>query len=211
MIRERGSLVKSAAARFKPSAISKGMNVKSCRIHIMGASGSGVTTLGRALADRLALPHHDSDDYLWLPTAPPCGQLREIPQRLRLMREMFLPRIDWVLSGAVASWGDELIPLFDLVVFLVTPRELRLERLRAREAVHFGTDAIAPGGWHHEETEAFMEWASHYEASDREGRNLVKHEAWVSRLPCPVVRVDGSRPLADLVEQLCGETQRLPG
>src|SRR4029077_11274411 len=110
----------------------------------------------------------DSDDYLWLPTAPPCGQLREIPERLRLMREMFLPRIDWVLRGAVASWGDELIPLFDLVVFLVTPRELRLERLRAREAVHFDADAIAPGGWHHEETEAFIEWASHYEASDRE-------------------------------------------
>jgi adenylate kinase family enzyme len=33
------------------------------RIHVMGASGSGVTSLGRALADALALPHHDSDDY----------------------------------------------------------------------------------------------------------------------------------------------------
>jgi adenylate kinase family enzyme len=44
--------------------------MKSRRIHLMGASGSGVTTLGRALAARLALPHHDSDDYFWLPTAP---------------------------------------------------------------------------------------------------------------------------------------------
>ncbi|QIO98285.1 MULTISPECIES: hypothetical protein [Bradyrhizobium] len=30
-------------------------------------------------------------------------------------------------------------------------------------------------------------------------------------LPCPITRVDGSRPLADLVEQLCSEVQRLPG
>jgi adenylate kinase family enzyme len=36
--------------------------MKSDRIHITGASGAGVTTRGRALADALALPHHDTDD-----------------------------------------------------------------------------------------------------------------------------------------------------
>jgi adenylate kinase family enzyme len=37
--------------------------MKSRRVHIMGASGADVTTLGRALADALAAPHHDTDDY----------------------------------------------------------------------------------------------------------------------------------------------------
>jgi len=41
------------------------------RIHILGASGSGTTTLGRALAERLQYPHFETDDYFWLPTAPP--------------------------------------------------------------------------------------------------------------------------------------------
>lgn len=185
--------------------------MKSRRIHLMGASGSGVTTLGRALADRLALPHHDSDDYFWLPTAPPYQTTRPAAERLRLMREMFLPRLDWVLSGTVTGWGDELVPFFDLVVYVTTLRDIRLMRLRAREAAHFGADAVAPGGWRHEETEAFVEWASHYEAGDREGRSLAKHEAWLAGLPCPVVRVDGSRALADLVEQLCSEAERLSG
>jgi len=185
--------------------------MKSRRIHLMGASGAGVTTLGRALAGRLALPHHDSDDYFWLPTVPPYQTTRPPADRLRLMREMFLPRLDWVLSGTVTGWGDELIQLFDLVVFVTTPRELRMQRLRAREAAHFGADAVVPGGWRHQETESFVGWASHYEAGDREGRSLPKDEAWLSGLPCPVVRVDGSRPLADLVEQLCNEAQRLPG
>jgi len=36
------------------------------RIHILGASGSGTTTLGRALAERLQCPHFDTDDYFWL-------------------------------------------------------------------------------------------------------------------------------------------------
>lgn len=106
--------------------------MKSRRIHLLGASGSGVTTLGRALADRLALPQHDSDDYFWLPTVPPYQTQRARTDRLRLMTEMFLPRADWLLSGSVVGWGDDLIPYFDLVVFVQTARDVRLQRLRAR-------------------------------------------------------------------------------
>jgi adenylate kinase family enzyme len=178
--------------------------MKSCRIHVMGASGSGATSLGRALAGALALPHHDADDYLWLPTVPPYRTLREVAERLRLMREVFLPRADWMLSGDISGWGDEIIPQFDLVVFLMTPHDLRMQRLRVREAAHFGTDAVAPGGWRHEETEAFIEWASHYEDGTREGRNLARHQAWLERLPGAVQRLDGSRPLSELVADVCG-------
>jgi adenylate kinase family enzyme len=173
------------------------------RIHVMGGSGSGVTTLGRALADALALPQHDSDDYFWLPTTPPYRQQRDVSERLRLMEAMFLPRADWVLSGSLAGWGDPIMAKFDLVVFLRTPREIRLARLRAREATHFGADVVAQGGWRHDETEAFIEWASHYEDGGREGRNLQKHLAWLAKLPCPVLRLDGSRPLPDLVAEVC--------
>jgi len=177
--------------------------MKSRCIHVMGASGSGATSLGRALAGALALPHHDADDYLWLPTVPPYRTLREAAERLRLMHEVFLPRADWVLSGDISGWGDEIIPQFDLEVFLTTPHDLRIQRLRAREAVHFGADAVAPGGWRHEQTEAFIDWASHYEDGTREGRSLAKQQAWLGRLPCPVLHRDGSRPLSELVDDIC--------
>jgi adenylate kinase family enzyme len=176
--------------------------VKTRRIHITGASGSGVTTLGRALADALALPHHDTDDYLWQPTTPPYRELRPVEDRLRLMREMFLPRADWVLSGGLDGWGDTLIPLFDLVVFLRVPNEVRMMRLRDRERRHFGADVVAPGGWRHAETEDFLEWASHYEDGTREGRSLARHEEWLPTLPCPVLRLDGTRPTRDLVREV---------
>jgi hypothetical protein len=127
------------------------------------------------------------------------------------MREMFLPRLDWVLSGTVTGWGDELVPFFDLVVFVSTPSELRLRRLRARESAHFGAVAVAPGGWRHEEMESFVDWASHYEAGDRDGRSLARDEAWLAGLPCPLIRVDGARPVADLVEQLCSDVAGPPG
>lgn len=177
--------------------------MKTCRIHITGASGAGVTSLGRALADALAVPHHDSDDYFWLPTNPPYREMRDVADRLRLMREMFLDRPDWVLSGSFDGWGDPIIPLFDVVGFLYAPTAIRLERLHAREAKRLGSDAVASGGPMHEQVEKFLQWASHYDDGTREGRNQPRHQAWLAKLPCRVLRLDGTRPLPDLVKEVC--------
>lgn len=41
------------------------------KIHIFGASGSGVTTLGNALANQLNIPYFDSDHYFGKPPIHP--------------------------------------------------------------------------------------------------------------------------------------------
>ena len=176
--------------------------MKTRHIHIMGASGSGTTTLGRALADRLGIPHHDTDDYYWLPTDPPYRDRRDVADRVRLMREMFLGRDQWVLSGSLDGWGAQIVPYFDLVVLLSVPSEIRSRRLREREKHHFGNDAVAPGGWRYQETEEFIEWASHYDDGTREGRNRIRHEAWLATLHCPVVRLDGMQAIDSLVDEI---------
>jgi adenylate kinase family enzyme len=115
------------------------------------------------------------------------------------MREVFLPRADWVLSGSIDGWGSELNDAIDLVVFVSTPTDIRLARLRERESRHFGAEAIAEGGWRHAEAEKLFDWASHYEDGTREGRSRSRHEAWLSTLRCPVVCVNGRRPLEEIV------------
>jgi adenylate kinase family enzyme len=182
--------------------------MKTCRVHITGASGSGVTSLGRAVAEALAISLHDTDDYFWRPTNPPYREMREVADRLRLMREVFLDRSDWVLSGSLDGWGDPIIPHLDLVVFLYVPTPIRLERLRAREARRFGADAVAPGGSMHQQAEYCVEWASHYDDGTREGRNLARHQAWLATLPCPVLRLDGTRQVQDLVKEVCLAIER---
>ena len=182
--------------------------MQTCRLHITGASGAGVTTLGRALADALAISHHDTDDYYWQPTSPPYRDKRAIADRLHLMRELFLDRAQWVLSGSLDGWGDPLIPLFDLVVHVLVPTEVRLQRLREREAQRFEADAIAVGGWRHRECEEFIEWASHYDDGTRGGRSLKRHEAWLARLPCRIVKIDGMRPPRELVEPVLAAIAR---
>ena len=88
------------------------------------------------------------------------------------------------------------------MVFVVTPREMRLQRLHAREATRFGADAVAPGGWRHREFEEFIDWAARYDDGEQVSRNLAKHQAWVAALSRPALRVDGSRPLPDLVVEV---------
>jgi hypothetical protein len=84
------------------------------RIHILGASGSGITTLGRALAERLQCPHFDTDDYFWVPTDPPYTHQREGTERQQLLMDDLTAHDAWVLSGSLCGWGDVAIPLFEL-------------------------------------------------------------------------------------------------
>jgi hypothetical protein len=61
---------------------------------------------------------------------------------------------------------------------------------------------VAPGGWRHKDTEEFIEWASHYDDGDREGRSLARQQTWLAALLCPVLRLDGSRSLPELVAEV---------
>jgi adenylate kinase family enzyme len=173
-------------------------------IHITGASGAGTTTLGRALAARLGCMHLDTDDFYWLPVEPAYSAKRPAPERLRLLGDKFREAgtPGGVLSGSIGDWGAPLIPLFSLVVFLCTPTDIRIARLRAREARQSGAAAIAPGGSRHAEHEAFLQWSADYDAGTVSGRNLARHEAWLAKLPCPVIRLDGTEEVDTLVEKV---------
>jgi len=179
-----------------------------CRLHILGASGTGTSTLGRAMAGHWSVPFHDTDDYFWHPTEPPYTQARPQDERLTLMAQMFLPRRAWVLSGSMISWSDTVEPLFDLVVFLSLDPKVRLERLRLREANRYRAEAIAQGGAYHSGFLAFMDWAAAYDSPDFVGRSLTRHQAWLGTLTCPVLTLDAALPTAELVAQITAATPR---
>ncbi len=160
---------------------------------VTGASGTGTTTLGRALADRWSVPHADVDDYFWLPTSPPYTEKRPVEERLRLMNELFLPRSSWVLTGSVMGWGDSVLAVCDGVVFLVADSELRMRRLRERGVARYGeVDDVAH--------RAFLEWARSYDDPGFTGRSRARHERWLAVTSRPLLRLDGAAAVRDLVE-----------
>ncbi|QDY99197.1 adenylate kinase [Nitratireductor mangrovi] len=170
------------------------------RVYLTGASCAGVSTLGAALAERFAVQHLDVDDFYWMPTDPPYTTKRPPADRVRLI-EARQGTDGWVLTGSFDGWGDALTRHAVLIVFVDTPTPVRIERLKARELDRHG-GRILPGGDMHEAHLAFRTWASRYDDPTFEGRNRARHEAWLAAQHVPVVRVDGSRPVADLVAQL---------
>lgn len=158
------------------------------RIHITGASGAGTTTLGRALAAHLELPHFDSDDYYWVPTTPPYTTKRDPEARDAELGADLQRCPGWVWSGSALSWRIHAQPT--LCVFLTVPAELRVARLRRRElSLGVPESSIGP----------FLEWAASYDAGTQSGRTRARHEAWLTEQTCPVLRIDGDRSTAERV------------
>lgn len=149
-------------------------------IHVTGASGSGTSTLGAALAAELGGEYLDADDYYWLPTSPPFTHKRPAPERLASLLADLQPHPTCVVAGSIVGWGAALEDAFDLVVFLYLDTPLRIERLRRREIAQLG----------HADP-AFLDWAAQYDSGPPVGRSLAKHRAWLARRTCRVIELHG--------------------
>ena len=168
-------------------------------IHVFGASGSGTSTLGRAVAERTGYAFLDSDDYIWAPTDPPFTTLRTHAQRLPLLQQDLEKIENAVLSGSLVGWGDPLIPRFTLAVRLVVPRDVRMERLMRREQERYG-DRILPGGDMYRIHRDFLAWAAAYDDGPATMRSRAMHDLWQQKLACPLLTLDGTRPLDELAD-----------
>ncbi|RDW58840.1 hypothetical protein BP6252_13316 [Coleophoma cylindrospora] len=139
---------------------------RASRIHITGASGSGVSTLGTNLASALSVPVFDVDNYYWIPTNPPYTTKRPIPERISLLRPSLAHAQEenggWVLSGSIGTWGEEFMEDIEHVIFVDTTTEVRMKRLREREFMNHG-ERIQEGGDMYEESIKFLAWAEAYE------------------------------------------------
>ena len=163
---------------------SLGQSPMASRVLITGASGSGTTTLGRALAGELGYPFFDSDDYYWLADDPPFQRKQDPVVRLNHLLRDLQSTSQAVLAGSIMNWGAELEDSLRLVIFLTVPAQIRVARLLARETLRFGR--VDPD---------FLAWAAQYDEGRLVGRSLARHELWLSQRSCPILRIDGDTSL----------------
>lgn len=157
------------------------------KIHIFGASGSGVTTLGNALANKLNIPYFDSDDYFWEPSDPPFTKRRAPDKRNQLIKEAMQPQDDWILGGSIINWGTTVFPAFDLIVFLWIPAEIRIERLKSREQERYG-DIIFTDPGRNSLFNEFIAWAEDYDNDTGiANRTLNTHQNWLKQQNSPIL------------------------
>ncbi|PKH40470.1 Adenylate kinase [Nocardioides alpinus] len=171
--------------------------MRRCRLHVVGASGSGTTTLARTLASYWSVPHADADDYFWVPSDPPYVAKRAEAERTALMQQVFVPREAWVLSGSMMGWGAEVVAACDAVVFLTLDPDERMRRLHAREVLRQEGQTFDPVAW-----EEFLTWARGYDDPQFAGRTLRAHQEWLAGVGRPVLTLDsaaGPEALRDAV------------
>lgn len=173
------------------------------KIHIMGAPGAGVTTLGKALAERLGFSHFDTDDYFWFTGDPlPYKRKRNPEHRRQLLGADLEKNATWVLSGSLCGWGDVFTPSFDKVIYLWLPAETRLARIREREVRRYGAERLAPGGDLHVVFEKFLAWAAAYDEESENVRSRARELRWLDGLDCPVVRMGEEMEVAEMVRRV---------
>jgi adenylate kinase family enzyme len=172
------------------------------RITIMGASGTGKTTLATALAQRLTLQVFDTDFYYHYQTDPPFQKQRTSEERNSFLVQDLAKHESWIVSGNVPCWEPTPNLDYTLVVFLYLTPQLRMERLKTRETKLYGA-RISAGGDMEQIHREFMDWTSGYDSGEMEGTlSLRHHEAFLKEAPCPVLRFDGGTPTAKQIDSI---------
>ena len=100
------------------------MNSLCKKISIIGASGSGKTSLGKALSNKFGYPMLDVDDIYWLP-----GWIKAEDSIIREKLKRHLSQEEWIVTGNATTLSRELIwPNIDVLVWLDFPLRTLLWR-----------------------------------------------------------------------------------
>lgn len=166
-----------------------GLTMIPLKIHILGASGSGTTTLGKAISAKYDIPHFDSDDFFWMPTDPPFREKRPVDERIAMLKSSLVRNDSWVVSGSALKWGEFLREESNLIIQTVLDPEIRIGRLLEREKAHYG-ERIKPGCDMHETHLEFVAWARSYDDGGPDKRSRLSEEMWLKKVKCPVIRID---------------------
>lgn len=178
------------------------------KIHILGASCAGSTTLGETLSARLNIPYFDTDSFFWEKSAVPYTVKREAQLRSRLLKDELRKSENYIVGGSLVSWGEEWKQMFDLAVFLYLPKEIRMERLVQREIERYGNQ-IYDDAQRHKLFLEFIDWASKYDDRSFTGRNIGIHERWLEGLNCPVIKIVGDTTVSERLKRIVEVVDRI--
>ena len=161
-------------------------------IQICGLNGCGKSTLGKALAKALGYHFIDNEGLYFAGKegTSTYSNPRTRDEVERLLLEEIHAHPNFVFA-AVRGYYPAV--RYDYVVVIQVPKEERLRRVRNRSFGQFGSRML-PGGDLYEQEEAFFRMVSQREDT------LV--ENWLRTLQCPVIRVDGTKPVAENVARI---------
>ena len=165
-------------------------------IIMCGLNGSGKSTLGKVLAERLHFYFIDNED-LYFPKTDPI-YIYAAPRTREEVKNLFFNEIkahkNFVFSSVKGDYGES---IYQYAVLIDVPKDMRIERVKNRSFQKFGSRMLSGGDLYEQEQRFF---------------DLVKSRAedtvekWVQSLNCPIIRIDGTKPIEEninlIIEQI---------
>ena len=159
-------------------------------ILICGLNGSGKSTLGRMLAESLDYSFIDCEDFFFTKDDPTyeysCPRGKQ--EVISLLEERIRKNKCFVFAAIRGDYGEEFLSALEYAVVINVPREVRLQRVYERSLRKFGERMLEGGDLYDRENEFF-------EVVKARPEDFVTE--WISQIECPVIHIDGTRPLKE--------------
>ena len=164
-------------------------------ILICGLNGAGKSTLGSMLAERMGYEFIDNED-LFFPKTDSSYMFsgpRSEEEVIRLLEEKITANNRFIFAAVKGHYGDRLIASLDHIVLMDVPKQIRSRRIRDRSYRKFGDRSLPGGDLYDQESKWF---------SLTESRPETYVTDWLETVDCPVIRIDGTRPVEENVDYL---------
>lgn len=165
------------------------------KLLVCGLNGSGKSTLGKSLAEKLGYKFRDVEDYYFAGANEeyPYDYARSRDEVAGLLLEDMRKFDNLIFASGKGNYGDEAISMFTGAVLINVPKDIRIARVRDRSFQKFG-DRIFPGGDLYEKEKQFFDMV--------EQRSEHEVEDWLKSVCIPMIQVDGTRTIADNVNEI---------
>ena len=164
-------------------------------IQICGLNGSGKSTLGRALAEKIGFYFID-DENLYFSRSNP-NEPYTNPKPRHEVEQLLMNEVknhpDFVFAAVKGDYEKDIISMYDYVIMLEVSKSVRSQRIRNRSFKKFGSRMLLGGDLYNQE-EAFFQMVE-----SRQGSYV---ENWLQTVKCPIIRVDGTKPIDENVEYI---------
>lgn len=169
-------------------------------IIVCGLNGSGKSTLGKALAKALGFHFVDSEN-LFFPKSDSMYSYafpRSHTEAKKILLNEMRKHENFVFATVNGSYGEDVLPFY-YIVLIDAPKDIRLQRIRNRSFQKFG-NRMLPGRDLYEREESFFEMVS--------TRTEYDVEEWAQSLNCPIIRVDGTKPIDENINLIIRKVQQ---
>ena len=142
----------------------------------------------------------DIEDYYFEDAEIPYSKSRSRKEVMLLMEQDVIKYPNFIISAVNADLGEKINSLYECVIYIQVPLDIRLNRVKQRAFDKFG-DRVLVGGDMYEQEQGFFDFVVN--------KTMGKTDEWLKCLSCPIIYIDGTNPIDETIRLLLKQFENL--